>query len=43
LKKRLDQKTEDGKSIAQAAWQQNIVPGIKVDKGKIRWHYRTAT
>ncbi len=31
----LDQKTEDGKSIAQAAWQQNIVPGIKVDKGKI--------
>jgi len=31
----LDQKTEDGQSIAQAAWQQNIVPGIKVDKGKI--------
>ena len=31
----LNQKTEDGQSIAQAAWQQNIVPGIKVDKGKI--------
>lgn len=31
----LNQKTEDGQSIAQAAWQQNIVPGIKIDKGKI--------
>ncbi len=31
----LDQKTEDGQSIPQAAWLQNIVPGIKVDKGKI--------
>ncbi|NOQ89850.1 MAG: fructose-bisphosphate aldolase class I [Gammaproteobacteria bacterium] len=29
----LDQKTDDGKTIAQAAWDQKIVPGIKVDKG----------
>jgi fructose-bisphosphate aldolase class I len=31
----LDEKTDDGKTIPQAAWAQNIVPGIKVDKGKI--------
>ena len=31
----LDQKTDDGSGIPQAAWAQNIVPGIKVDKGKI--------
>jgi fructose-bisphosphate aldolase class I len=31
----LGQKTEDGRSIPQAAWDQKIVPGIKVDKGKI--------
>jgi fructose-bisphosphate aldolase class I len=31
----LDQKTENGKTIPEAAWEQNIVPGIKVDKGKI--------
>jgi len=31
----LEQKTGDGKPIAEAAWAQNIVPGIKVDKGKI--------
>jgi fructose-bisphosphate aldolase class I len=31
----LDQKTDDGKTIPEAAWAQNIVPGIKVDKGKI--------
>ena len=31
----LTQKTDEGKTIAQAAWSQNIVPGIKVDKGKI--------
>jgi fructose-bisphosphate aldolase class I len=31
----LGQKTDDGKSIAEAAWAQNIVPGIKVDAGKI--------
>ena len=31
----LDQKTDDGSSIPQAAWAQKIVPGIKVDKGKI--------
>ena len=29
----LDQKTDDGKTIAEAAWDQKIVPGIKVDKG----------
>jgi fructose-bisphosphate aldolase class I len=31
----LDQKTENGKTIPEAAWEQKIVPGIKVDKGKI--------
>ncbi|NIA01389.1 MAG: fructose-bisphosphate aldolase class I [Planctomycetia bacterium] len=31
----LEQKTDDGKTISQAAWAQKIVPGIKVDKGKI--------
>lgn len=31
----LDQKTDDGKTIPEAAWAQNIVPGIKVDKGAI--------
>lgn len=31
----LEQKTGDGKTIVEAAWQQKIVPGIKVDKGKI--------
>jgi len=31
----LGQKTDDGKTIPQAAWAQNIVPGIKVDKGKV--------
>jgi fructose-bisphosphate aldolase class I len=31
----LGQQTDDGKSIAEAAWAQNIVPGIKVDAGKI--------
>ncbi len=31
----LDQKTDDGKTIPEAAWAQKIVPGIKVDKGKI--------
>ena len=31
----LDQKTGEGKTIAEAAWAQKIVPGIKVDKGKI--------
>ncbi len=31
----LEQKTADGTPIAEAAWAQNIVPGIKVDKGKI--------
>jgi len=31
----LDQKTESGQTISEAAWQQNIVPGIKVDRGKI--------
>jgi len=31
----LGQKTESGNSIPQAAWAQQIVPGIKVDKGKI--------
>ncbi len=31
----LSQKTKDEQSIPQAAWLQNIVPGIKVDKGKI--------
>jgi len=31
----LGQKTEAGNSVAEAAWAQKIVPGIKVDKGKI--------
>jgi fructose-bisphosphate aldolase class I len=31
----LGQVTDAGLSIPQAAWAQNIVPGIKVDKGKI--------
>ena len=31
----LTQKTDDGKTIPQAAWEQNIVPGIKVDKGTV--------
>jgi len=31
----LAQKTGDGLPIAEAAWAQGIVPGIKVDKGKI--------
>ncbi len=31
----LAQKTDDGKTIPQAAWAQKIVPGIKVDKGKV--------
>ncbi|VAW56836.1 Fructose-bisphosphate aldolase class I, partial [hydrothermal vent metagenome] len=31
----LEQKTGDGKTIVEAAWKQKIVPGIKVDKGKI--------
>ena len=31
----LSQNTDDGTTIAEAAWSQGIVPGIKVDKGKI--------
>jgi len=31
----LAQKTGDGQPVAEAAWAQGIVPGIKVDKGKI--------
>ncbi|HHO59487.1 MAG TPA: fructose-bisphosphate aldolase class I, partial [Thiotrichales bacterium] len=31
----LTQKTQDGSNIPRAAWTQKIVPGIKVDKGKI--------
>jgi len=31
----LNQKTDEGKSITEAAWAQKIVPGIKVDKGFI--------
>ena len=31
----LEQKTDKGDIIPMAAWLQNIVPGIKVDKGKI--------
>lgn len=31
----LEQKTENGDAIPEAAWVQNIVPGIKVDKGTI--------
>lgn len=30
----LGQKSDDGKSLPEIAWQQGIVPGIKVDKGK---------
>ncbi len=31
----LTQKTDSGQFIQQAAWSQKIVPGIKVDQGKI--------
>ena len=31
----LEQKTDKGDAIPEAAWAENIVPGIKVDKGKI--------
>lgn len=31
----LTQLCDDGKTIPQAAWAQKVVPGIKVDKGKI--------
>jgi fructose-bisphosphate aldolase class I len=31
----LEQKTDKGDAIPAATWAQNIVPGIKVDKGKI--------
>ena len=31
----LGQKTDADKTIPEAAWAQHIVPGIKVDKGKI--------
>jgi len=31
----LGQKTDEGKTIPEAAWAQKIVPGIKVDKGKV--------
>jgi fructose-bisphosphate aldolase class I len=31
----LDQKNDEGETVAKAAWQQANVPGIKVDKGKI--------
>ena len=31
----LGQKTSDGRTIPEAAWDQGIVPGVKVDKGKI--------
>jgi fructose-bisphosphate aldolase class I len=31
----LEQETDAGLAIAEAAWAQKIVPGIKVDKGKI--------
>jgi fructose-bisphosphate aldolase class I len=31
----LSQKTDDGLFIPEAAWAEKIVPGIKVDKGKI--------
>ena len=30
----LGQKADDGRALADAAWSQKIVPGIKVDKGK---------
>ena len=32
----LEQKSDDGKTIPQAAWAQKIVPGIKVDKARFR-------
>jgi fructose-bisphosphate aldolase class I len=32
----LDQKNASGKPLAEVAWQQKIVPGIKVDKGTER-------
>ena len=31
----LGQKTDEGKTIPEAAWAQKITPGIKVDKGKV--------
>ena len=31
----LNQQTDEARPIAEAAWAQKIVPGIKVDKGKI--------
>jgi fructose-bisphosphate aldolase class I len=31
----LGQKTDDGRSIPEAAWAQGIVPGVKVDRGTI--------
>ena len=31
----LGQKTDEGKTIPEASWAQKIVPGIKVDSGKI--------
>lgn len=31
----LGQKTDGGRSIPEAAWAQGIVPGVKVDRGKI--------
>ena len=31
----LDQKSDDGQLLPETAWQQRIVPGVKVDKGKI--------
>lgn len=31
----LGQKTDDGRTIPEAAWDQKIVPGIKVDRGTI--------
>ena len=31
----LGQNTDEGKTIPEAAWAQKIVPGIKVDKGKV--------
>jgi len=35
FKETLVQNADDGKTIPEAAWAQKIVPGIKVDKGKI--------
>ncbi len=31
----LEQKTDEGRTIPESAWSKKIVPGIKVDKGKI--------